>query len=95
MTDTTVTATTTKTIDSIDQRQPPEYEYEYYYYDDDDYGDPTTTVTTVTTDAFGFVTETVTGFADFVTTIGNTVVVFTPEGDAGCQGNNCREEYST
>ena len=72
--------TTTKTIDSIDQRQPPEYEYEYYYYDDDDYGDPTT-VTTVTTDAFGFVTETVTGFADFVTTIGNTVVVFTPEGD--------------
>ncbi len=28
---------------------------------------------------FYFVTETVTGFVDFITTIGNTVMVFTPQ----------------
>ena len=30
-----------------------------------------------------FVTKTVSGFMDFVTTVGNTVMVFTPAGQAG------------
>ena len=31
-------------------------------------------------DLLGYVTKTVTGFLDFTTTVGNTVMVFTPEG---------------
>ena len=30
-----------------------------------------------------FVTKTVAGFLDFVTTVGNTVMIFTPHGNAG------------
>ena len=31
----------------------------------------------------GYVTKTVTGFLDFVTTVGNTVMVFTPQAGVG------------
>ena len=73
---TTAAATST----TNDSPAPQNYEYEYYYYDDD-YGDSSGHGSSSVTGPYGLVTETVTGFADFVTTIGNTVIVFTPEGD--------------
>lgn len=57
------TATNTKTL--AQTRMTQSFDSRLYHYHLDDNVD--------------YVTETVTGFLDFVTTIGNTVMIFTPQ----------------
>jgi hypothetical protein len=44
----------------------------------------------VSTGKTNLVTKTVTGFLDFVTTIGDTVLIFTPQVTSGSSKGHCR-----
>ncbi len=60
---------------TFETRTPPQSAF-----DDDDGGAANGGSGGFGNDLSGFVTKTVTGFLDFTTTVGNTVMVFTPEG---------------